>query len=96
MSSPYATATELLILRELKGETTGMFGLEIVQSSGGELSRASVYTLLGRLEDKGFVESRVVRDTERAGLKRPRYKLTGLGERALAAADLMGLSAAKA
>lgn len=96
MGNPYATATELVILRCLKDEPKGLYGLEIVRAARGEISRGSVYTLLGRLEDKGFVQSRIKRDADHGGLPRPRYTLTALGGLALDAAALMGLHTAKA
>lgn len=91
MGNRFASETELAILRVLKDHPGGLYGLEIVRASGDTLSRGTVYTTLGRMEEKGFVRSRVRRDEEHAGLPRPRYRVAALGERALAAAELMGL-----
>ena len=92
MTNPFAAATELLVLRLLRDEPKGMYGLELVSASDGRLKRGTVYVTLGRLEEKGFVQSRVDKGTTHSGLPRPRYTLTALGERALAAADMMNLN----
>jgi DNA-binding PadR family transcriptional regulator len=73
-----------------------MYGLEIVRASGEELSRGTVYTTLGRMEEKGFVRSRVRPGEDHTGLPRPRYTVTALGERVLQAAEIMGLASARA
>jgi DNA-binding PadR family transcriptional regulator len=96
MGNPFASETEVAILRLLNSEPTGMYGLEIVKASGGKLARGTVYVTLGRMEEKGFVRSRVRRDITHSGLPRPRYTLSGLGERVLAAADAMGFEMAEA
>jgi DNA-binding PadR family transcriptional regulator len=93
MGNPFATETELLILRVLSGELAGMYGLEIVKASDGALSRGSVYALLGRMQVKGLVRSRAQRNANHPGLPRPRYKLTGLGEEVLAFAEKSGVVA---
>jgi DNA-binding PadR family transcriptional regulator len=64
-----------------------MYGLEIVQASGGALGRASVYVTLARLQEKGFVMSRKADDADHPGLPRPLYRLTALGEPVLRAAE---------
>ncbi len=59
-----------------------MYGLELVARSGGELSRGSVYVLLGRMEKKGLVVSR--QEAKRpgaSGIPRRLYRPTGYGER---------------
>lgn len=63
-----------------------MYGLQIVERSGGTLKRGTVYVTLGRMEAKGFVES----DEQPLppggiGLPRRIYRLTALGERMLRA-----------
>ena len=35
-----------------------MFGLQLVEQSNGGLKRGTVYVTLGRMQDKGYVESR--------------------------------------
>lgn len=56
------------------------FGLELVEASDGRLKRGSIYVTLGRMETKGFVESR---QEERApgaiGLPRRLYRATAYG-----------------
>ena len=75
---PSISATESLILDLL--EPRERFGLEMVEMSGGRLKRGSVYVTLGRMETKGFVESR---QEERApgaiGLPRRLYHATTYG-----------------
>lgn len=96
MGNPFAAETELLILRMLKDEPEGMYGLELVRESNGKLKRGTVYVTLGRLEEKGFLRSYRPSNERHPGIPRPRYSLTGLGQRALEAADLMGLQVARA
>ncbi len=94
MANPFAAGTELMILRFLRDEPAGMYGLELVSASGGKLKRGTIYVTLGRLQEKRFVRSRVKRDSTHPGLPRPRYTVTALGERALAAAEIMGVQVA--
>lgn len=96
MVNPFATATELVILAYLESEPQGLYALQIVRASDGRLSRGSIYTLLGRLEWKGFVISRLDHEAVHSGLQRPRYVLTKQGQQALAAAAIMGLDPANA
>jgi DNA-binding PadR family transcriptional regulator len=96
VANPFAAKTELLILRFLKSEPAGMYGLELVKASDNALKRGTVYVTLGRMEEKGFIRSRVKREADHPGLPRPRYTITALGERALQAAELLGLAAARA
>ena len=95
MANPFATETELLVLRLLRDKPVGMYGLQLVEESKGKLKRGTIYVTLGRLEEKGFVDSRTPRQAKHAGLPRPIYKLNAAGERALAAAELMGLNVAE-
>ncbi len=79
------TATEHTVLSTLcaTGET---YGLKLVAESGGELRRTSIYVLLSRLEDRGFVESRYQDAAPgEQGPQRRLYKVTGIGQRALRA-----------
>jgi DNA-binding PadR family transcriptional regulator len=60
-----------------------MYGLELVRKSEGRLKRGTVYVMLGRMEDKGLVESRVEDSTpDQVGIPRRLYRPTGLGVRA--------------
>ena len=75
---------ELVILRLLRSGRE-MYGLEMVKSSGGELKRGSIYVLLDRMEDKGFVRSSELKEEGWPGMPKRVYEITGLGERALMA-----------
>ena len=65
------------ILSILLKEKRPMYGYEVMKYSNGEISLASVYTLLGRLERKGLVNARTENITTR-GYSMPRrwYSLT--------------------
>lgn len=95
MGNPFPSDTELAIMRLLKdhgGE--GMYGLEIVRASESldkPLARGTVYTTLGRMDEKGLVRSRA-KPGDHSGLPRPRYRLSAVGEKVLAAAEVMGLA----
>jgi DNA-binding PadR family transcriptional regulator len=93
MGNLFPSKMELYILGCLRDEPKGLYGLEIVKGSNGKLARGTVYVLLGRLEEKGFITASVDPQANHPGLPRRRYKLTGLGHRALDAANMMGLSA---
>ena len=85
---PWPSATEALTLRLLVGRGES-YGLQLVKASDGELKRGSVYVVLGRLEEKGFVESRQEDETpEYIGIPRRLYKITGVGSRALNAYEM--------
>jgi DNA-binding PadR family transcriptional regulator len=60
---------------------------EIETHAGRELSISAVYTTLQRLEQKGFVRSRMGEPTpERGGRRRKHFVLLPAGQRALRAA----------
>ena len=75
---------EAVVLGLLRGSGE-MYGLEMVRASDGALRRGSVYVILDRLEDKGFVQSRADKRHGLPGMPRRFYRITGLGERALRA-----------
>lgn len=82
---PKLAAKERLIL-ELLIAGGPMFGLQLVQQSGGRLKRGTVYATLGRLEERGYVESEQEAAVPGAiGLPRRLYRPTGFGQRVLAA-----------
>jgi DNA-binding PadR family transcriptional regulator len=57
---------------------------EIEREAGRELTLATIYKTLGRLEDKGYVTSRLGDPTPQRGGRRKRYYVVApLGERAL-------------
>ena len=96
MGNIFAAEKELLVLRLLRDAPAGMYGLELVGASDGQLKRGSVYVVLSRLEEKGFVESHVKSEAKHAGMPRPIYRLNAVGERALAAGEIMGFDVAGA
>ena len=70
------------IVLDLLAERGEMYGLELVAASGGGLKRGTVYVTLGRMEDKGYVESRQEeRQAGAIGLPRRLYRATPLGMR---------------
>jgi PadR family transcriptional regulator, regulatory protein PadR len=82
---PILSATERLIV-ELLAEHDELFGLRMVQLSAGRLKRGTVYVTLGRMQEKGYLESRQEPLPEGAiGLPRRLYRPTGLALRILAA-----------
>ena len=96
MANPFATETELIILRMLRDEPAGMYGLEMVKASGERLKRGTIYVTLGRMEQKGYVKSKAKADADHPGIPRPIYRITGLGERNLAGAEIAGWNPASA
>lgn len=88
MNIPRLSSKEIKILEFLiaNGE---MYGLELVAAAPGELKRGTVYVTLGRMADKGYVESRQVPGEEGAGgLPRRLFQATGYGARVLQAWEL--------
>lgn len=80
---PRLSATERLIL-ELLVAHGDLFGLALVEASGGRLKRGTVYVTLGRMEDKGYLESRQEPLPPGAtGLPRRLYTPTGQALRVL-------------
>jgi PadR family transcriptional regulator PadR len=78
----FSTAERLII--ELLVEHQEMFGLQMVELSGGGLKRGTVYVTLGRMVEKGYLESRQEPLAEGAiGLPRRLYRPTGLAMRIL-------------
>ena len=81
---PRLSPTEHLILELLAGEE--MFGLQLVEESRGALKRGTVYVTLGRMQDKGYVESWTESPSPNAiGLPRRLYRPTAYGLRVLEA-----------
>ena len=82
---PKISATERIIL-ELLAAHEEMFGLQMVEASEGRLKRGTVYVTLGRMVEKGYLESRQEPLPPGAiGLPRRLYRPTGLAMRVLAA-----------
>ena len=75
---PSISTSESLVLDLL--DSSERYGLELVDASKGRLKRGSIYVTLGRMEVKGFVQSR---QEDRApgaiGLPRRLYRPTPYG-----------------
>ena len=84
MRMPRLSPKELAIL-ELLAANGEMYGLQMVARTT-ELKRGTIYVTLGRMADKGYVESRQVKDTSASGMPRRLFRVTGLGQQVLAAA----------
>ena len=79
---PRLSTTERLILDLLR--ESELFGLQLVDRSEGTLKRGTVYVTLGRMQDKGYVESRTEPLPPGAiGLPRRWYRPTEYGLRVL-------------
>jgi DNA-binding PadR family transcriptional regulator len=84
MDIPRLSPKEHMILELLSGEE--MFGLQLVEQSQGALKRGTVYVTLGRMQDKGYVESWTEKQPAGAiGLPRRLYRPTAYGFRVVAA-----------
>jgi PadR family transcriptional regulator PadR len=78
------SAKESLIL-ELLVDQHEMYGLQMVAASRRRLKRGTVYVTLGRMEEKGYITSRLEdAPPEAGGLPRRLYEPTALGRRVLA------------
>jgi DNA-binding PadR family transcriptional regulator len=88
---PRLSPKEALILRLLIGKGE-MYGLELVNDSGGSLKRGTVYVTLGRMADKGYVESRTVPQADGSGMPKRLFQATGYGIRVLNAWELASAS----
>jgi len=82
---PKFSAAERMIV-ELLVDHQELFGLQMVELSNGRLKRGTVYVTLGRMQEKGYLESRQEPLPPGAiGLPRRLYRPTGLAMRILAA-----------
>lgn len=93
MEIPRLSSKEALILRLLISRRE-MYGLELVNESNGELKRGTVYVTLGRMADKGYVESRTVPQDDGSGMPKRLFRVTGYGAKVLNAWDLASASLA--
>jgi PadR family transcriptional regulator len=83
---PRLSAVESLILELLIANDNAMYGLQLVAASRRRLKRGTIYVTLGRMEEKGFITSRLeAPPAEAGGLPRRLYEPTALGRRVLAA-----------
>ena len=79
------SAKESLIL-ELLVRDHEMYGLQLVAASKRRLKRGTVYVTLGRMEEKGYLTSRLEdAPPDAGGLPRRLYQPTPLGRRVLTA-----------
>lgn len=78
-----AKEAEVLALLIARGE---MYGLELVKASAS-LKRGTVYVLLSRMAEKGYVESRQEDVSQGDGPPKRLYRATGLGIRAYRAEE---------
>lgn len=79
------SAKESLIL-ELLVEREELYGLQLVAASKRRLKRGTVYVTLGRMEEKGYIASRLEdAPPDMGGMPRRLYQATPLGRRVLAA-----------
>jgi PadR family transcriptional regulator PadR len=82
---PTLPPKEALIL-ELLAEHSEMYGLQLVAASKRRLKRGTVYVTLGRMEEKGFITSRLESAApDEGGLPRRIYQPTAFGRRVLSA-----------
>ena len=82
---PSLPPKEALILQLLVRESE-LYGLQLVSASRGRLKRGTVYVTLGRMEDKGFIESHLEdAPADEGGLPRRIYEPTAFGKRVLSA-----------
>lgn len=88
----WPTPAEMTVMRILQGRPRGAYGLEIVVASENAVKRGSVYVLLGRLSEKGFVRIVGTKSPAYEGPPRPQYALTLEGSRVMAAAEEIGMS----
>ena len=89
------TNKELDILRLLASRPDGLYGLQLVELSDGQIKRGSVYVYLSRLKDDNFVTARETPAPDGyGGLPRPIYRITGHGQRVLEAEDTYNLTLA--
>ena len=78
---PRLSPKESLILELLVGRTE-MYGLQLVTKSRRRLKRGTIYVTLARMEEKGYVTSRLEDPpAEAGGLPRRLYQPTAWGRR---------------
>ena len=78
---PTLSGKERLVLELLVGDGA-KYGLQLVEDSRGTLKRGTVYVTLGRMEEKGLVESQQEPVSRRTDAPTRRmYRATGHGRR---------------
>ena len=79
-------STKESLILELLVERDELYGLQLVAASKRKLKRGTVYVTLGRMEEKGYITSRLEdAPPDMGGMPRRLYKATPLGRRVLAA-----------
>lgn len=74
------------VVLELLTRSGEAYGLQLVAASRGQLKRGTVYVTLGRMEEKGYITSRLDAPPDGAGgMPRRLYAPTPLGVRVLGA-----------
>ena len=74
------------MLELLAAKHDHMYGLELVEASRGRLKRGTVYVVLGRLQQKGLIESEPEKFADDSGLvPRRMYCISAVGARLLRA-----------
>ncbi len=87
---------DLKALRLLMDNPAGLYGSEIVARSGGYIGRGTVYTLLDRLVERGYVREINEPPSPSLQIARTRHVITGAGQRAVREfVDEMGLAIAQ-
>jgi PadR family transcriptional regulator PadR len=77
---------EALIMELLAGSARGLYGLELIEESGGALKRGTIYVTLQRMQEKDLIYSwQEQRTAPDVGIPRRLYRVSGYGERVLAA-----------
>src|SRR5438067_4924454 len=75
------SATEYLIMSLLIGNGgREMYGMQMIEKSQGKLKKGTIYVLLGRLEEKGYVKGRTEM-VEGSAIPRRMYRPTGHGHK---------------
>lgn len=73
---------ELLALRLLIDNPKGLYGSEFVHLTEGKLTRGTIYAMLERMVDKGFVREVEDAATTALALARTRHLITAQGRAA--------------
>ena len=82
---PWLSRKEEVILATLL-EHGHLYGLEIVRKSEGQIGQGTLYVTLGRMEEKGYITSRLeAGPPDAGGLPRRVYEATPFGRRVLSA-----------
>jgi PadR family transcriptional regulator, regulatory protein PadR len=85
---PTLSAKEYLVLQLLIANGPS-YGLQLVSASEGHLKRGTVYVTLGRMEEKGYVESEPTDAADHLVLPRRIYRPSGYGLKVLEAWEAM-------